>query len=108
MTKTNNKQKPPNTLLSSQTTRPARNPRAGQPYQRTSDQDRDQIRLPALTGAARFWLEPLVYALDLGTQTLEYLNEQRVAAIDVENIVDLGLPIGDEAGQHQAGAGPDI
>ena len=108
MTKTNNKQKPPNTLLSSQTTRPARNPRAGQPYQRTSVQDRDQLPLPALTGAAQPLLCTSVYALDLSAQTLEYLDEQRVAAIDVENIVDLCLAIGDEAGQHQSGAGPDI
>ena len=108
MTKTNNKQKPPNTLLSSQTTRPARNPRAGQPYQRTSVEDRGQLAVYHPETGATVGSRPLLYALDLSTQSLEDLDEQRVAAIDVENVVDLGLPVGYKAGQHQSSAGADI
>jgi len=108
MTKTNNKQKPPNTLLSSQTTRPARNPRAGQPYQRTSVEDRGQLAVRHPKIGATVGSRALLYALDLGTQSLEDLDEQRVTAIDVEHVVDLGLPVGYKAGQHQSSAGADI
>ncbi len=109
MAKTNNKQKPPNTLLSSQTTRPARNPRAGQPYQHTSHRDREQLSgcLPLRVRRDQC-LESLVYAINLSAQTLKDLDEQRVAAVDVKHVVDLGLPVGDKAGQHQSGAGPDV
>jgi len=108
MTKTNNKQKPPNTLLSSQTTRPARNPRAGQPYQRTSVEDRGQLAVSHPKIGATFASVSLLYALDLGTQSLKDLDEQRVTTIDVEHVVDLGLPVGHKAGQHQSGASPDV
>ena len=46
--------------------------------------------------------------LDLGTQADQVLDEQRIAPVDVEHVVDLGVAVGDQTGQHQAGAGPDI
>jgi hypothetical protein len=55
------------------------------------------------------WLTwALLYSLDLGSQTRQVLHEQRVAAIDVKDVVDLGVAIGDKPRQHQPGAGPDV
>ena len=50
----------------------------------------------------------LFYPLDLGSQNGQVLHEQRVAAIDVEDVVDLSVPVGDQPREHQAGAGPDV
>ena len=48
------------------------------------------------------------YALDLGSETRKVLHEQRIATIDVEDVVDLGVAVGDKSRQHQSGAGPDV
>src|SRR5665213_709650 len=45
---------------------------------------------------------------DIGAQRLELLHEVRVAAIDVVQFAHGRDAIGDQTGQHEAGAGPDI
>jgi hypothetical protein len=50
----------------------------------------------------------LLYPLDFCAETGQVLHEQRVTAIDVEDVVDLGVPVGDQARKHQSGAGPDV
>src|SRR5882762_7169139 len=47
-------------------------------------------------------------ALYFSAQADEVLDEQWVAAIDVEHVVHLGVTVGDQAREHQARAGPDV
>jgi hypothetical protein len=44
----------------------------------------------------------------LCAQTRQVLDEERVAPIDVKNVVDLGFSVCDEAGKNQPGAGPNV
>jgi hypothetical protein len=52
------------------------------------------------------WLQ--VYSLDFGAETLQVLDEHRVAAVNMEDVVDLGIPVGDQPRQHQAGSRADV
>ncbi|MDT5021983.1 MAG: hypothetical protein QOI33_2507 [Mycobacterium sp.] len=53
-------------------------------------------------------LTDLFYSLDLSAETGQVLHEQRVSPVDVKDVVHLGVPIGDQAGKYQSGAGPDV
>jgi hypothetical protein len=50
----------------------------------------------------------LFYALNLRSETDQIFYEQRIAAVDVEDVVHLGVTVGDQSGQHQTGASPDV
>ncbi len=39
-------------------------------------------------------------ALDLGAQTDKVLHEPRITAVDVEDVVNLGVAVGNQPGQH--------
>src|ERR1700712_340792 len=103
--------KTPNTLLSSQTTlfayfRPFRGNPASLIQIRQESQAPGSIIFGKGTApvGVELWL---LYPLDLSSQNPQVLNEQRVAAVDVEYVVDLGVSVGDKAREHQAGACPD-
>src|SRR6476619_2638152 len=91
------------------------------PLYSTWSETSNLVRQSIWTGAVGFSLkttpcraqpqmEPsgLCDSLDLRAQAAQILDEQRVAAIDVEHIVDLGVTVGDQAGQDQPGAGADV
>ena len=59
-------------------------------------------------GPARVVMYQLLYALDLRSETDQIFHEQRIAAVDVKDIVHLGVTVSDQPGQHQTGAGPDV
>src|SRR5581483_7513112 len=50
----------------------------------------------------------LLYPLDFCAETGQVLHEQRVAPIDVKDVVDLGVAVGDQARKYQSGARPDV
>ena len=50
----------------------------------------------------------LFYALNLCSETDQIFDEQRIATVDVKDIVHLGVTVGDQSGQHQPGASPDV
>ncbi len=45
-------------------------------------------------GPVRVVMSQLLYALDLRSETHQILHEQRVAAVDVKDVVHLGVTIG--------------
>jgi predicted protein tyrosine phosphatase len=53
-------------------------------------------------------MSQLFYSLNLRSETDQIFHEQRIATVDVKDIVYLGVAVGDEARQHQTGAGPDV
>ena len=116
----NNKQKPPNTLLSSQTTHPFK----GNPAI-VLDQVRDVKPRPPVRNWGRGLLGPeyafrhacpklgsaegrLGHPLDLGAQADQVLHKERVAAVDMEHVVDLGVSVGDQPREHQPGTCADV
>ena len=101
--KNNNKTKPPNTLLSSQTT-----PVFGQPCNCTPSQKHRQTAASADLQRACALLTDLLYPLDLSAETGQVLHEKRITPVDVKDVVYFGVTVGDQAGQHQAGARPDV
>ena len=105
--KTTTKTKPPNTLLSSQTTPLNSHPLTGNPA--TILRGIGTVNsLPLRSGSARVIMSELLYALDLRSETGQIFDEQRIAAVDVKDIVHFGVTVGDQPSQHQAGAGPDV
>jgi hypothetical protein len=101
--KNNNKTKPPNTLLSSQTT-----PVFGQPCYCTPSQKRRQTALSAALQQACAVLNGLLYPLDFSAETGQVLHEQRVTPVDVKDVVHLGVAVGDQAGKYESRACPDV
>src|ERR1700733_13194726 len=53
-------------------------------------------------------MSSLFYALDLRSETGKIFHEQRVAPVDMKDIVHLGVTVGHQPGKHQSGAGPDV
>ncbi len=66
------------------------------------------IRHPRALGRSCVVPSGLLYSLYFGAETGQVLYEQRVAAIDVKNVVDLGVTVRDQSGQHQSRAGADV
>jgi hypothetical protein len=62
-----------------------------------------QTTLPT-HGRAALLDDPLYFR----AQTDQVLDEQWVAAVDMEHVVYLGVTVGDQACQHQPRTGPDI
>ena len=50
----------------------------------------------------------LLYPLDFRAETRQVLHEQWIAAIDVKDVMDLGVTVRDQARKHQSRAGPDV
>jgi hypothetical protein len=106
----NNKQKPPNTLLSSQTTHPDNqlSRLTGNPATVVRQVRQVKPRPPASDGGAVSFCALLAYALNLRAQTHQVLHKERISPVDVEYVVDLGVAVRDQPREHQARAGADV